>query len=137
MPTAVALILCALILFSALLAFWMMSRRHTRVTVGFDLKWPAAAGAVESRSAWGTAQVNGYQLGAVAVSGECVRLLKCHNGYVVQLRWMFGGGYIFLPEAELRVARYAPHGWLRRECRGLFTMHWQVIVYGALAEFVA
>ncbi len=106
------------------------------MTAGFDLAWPATAGAVESRSAWGSAQIDGHQLGTVSVSGDCVRLLKCRNGYVVQLRWVYGGGYIFLPDAELRVARYAPQGLLQRECRGLFTTFRQVVVYGRLAEFV-
>jgi hypothetical protein len=97
-----------LIPFSLVAAFWAVSRRHTRTTAGFDLTWPVAAGAVEEKSEWGSAQVDGHQFGNISVSGQGVRLLKCQYGYVVQLRWIFGGGYIFLPQVEMRVVRYAP-----------------------------
>src|SRR5262249_3982093 len=95
---------------------------------GLRAQIPADTGAVLRRSGWGDATINGVGF------QNCVRVVECANGWLVQVRLI--GGRLWLPDAQTgvseleRVGQWGPY-------RTLQAGPDRVKLEGELAEFIA
>jgi hypothetical protein len=79
----------------AVTVFWLVLRTLSFRLAGLRGPVPADTGAVLRKSGWGDAKVNGVGF------QNCVRVVECANGWLVQVRLI--GGRLWLPRAQTRV----------------------------------
>jgi hypothetical protein len=98
---------------------------------GMPRRLEVDTGPVLRASRWGDAKIN-------RVSWEnCVRVVECVNGWLIQGHWLAGGGQLWLPRAQTRVGELQGIGELRGTHRLLEAGTDRVKLEGELAEFVA
>jgi hypothetical protein len=124
----VAFLLLLLVGLMAVAVFWLVLRALSFRLAGLRGQVPADTGAVLRKSGWGDAKINGVGF------QNCVRVVECANGWLVQVRLI--GGRLWLPQAQTRVGELERVGqW--GPYRVLEAGPNQVKLEGDLAEFVA
>jgi hypothetical protein len=110
-------------------AFWRMLRTLAFRLAGLRGQVPADTGPVLRKSRWGDANVNGVDF------ENCVRVVECANGWLVQVRLI--GGRLWMPRAQTRVGELEGVGQLTAPYRTLAAGVDRVKLEGELAEFIA
>ena len=88
-------LLSLLIGLMAMATFWLVLRTLSFRLAGLRGQVPADTGPVLRKSRWGDATVNGVGF------QECVRVVECANGWLVQVRLI--GGRLWMPRSQTRV----------------------------------
>jgi len=86
-----------LVLLAAGFAIWAVGRVLINRKAGLQGRLRVATGPVVRTSPWGSADVNGVGF------MECVRVLECQDGWLVQLHWLLGGGKLWLPRSKTEI----------------------------------
>ena len=108
--------------------FWLGLRTLSFRLADLRSRVPADTGAVLRKSGWGDANVNGVGF------QNCVRVVECANGWLVQVRLI--GGRLWLPRVQTRVGELERVGqW--GPYRVLEAGPDHVKLEGELAEFIA
>jgi len=118
----------SLIILMAMVAVWLAVRTVVRRLTGLRGRLQVDTGPVLRQSRWGDADVNGVGF------QNCVRVVECANGWLVQVRVI--GGRLWLSRAEARVGELERVGeW--GPYRVLEAGPDRVKLEGELAEFIA
>jgi hypothetical protein len=125
----VEFLLSLLVMLMAVAAFWLVLRTISFRLTGLRGQVPADTGPVLRKSKWGEAKVNGVGF------QDCVRVVECANGWLVQVRLI--GGRLWLPRAQTRVGELEGVGRLTGPYRTLEAGPDRVRLEGELAEFIA
>jgi hypothetical protein len=125
----VAFLLSLLVVLMAVAAFWLVLRTLSFRLAGLRGQVPPDTGAVLRKSGWGDAKINGVGF------QECVRVVECANGWLVQVRLI--GGRLWMPRAQTRVGELEGVGRLTAPYRTLEAGADCVKLEGQLAEFIA
>jgi hypothetical protein len=80
------------------------------------------------RSGWSSARCGALRF------NNCIRVVRVDDGFVVQLMRMFGGGYLAIPDQEIRQVEKAKLLWWTRVM--VFTDARDFCFYGAAGECV-
>src|SRR5262245_44443875 len=112
-------------------AFWLALRTLVNRLSGLRGRLRVDAGPVLRTSRWGDASVNGMGL------EECVRVVECRHGWLIQAHWLMGGGQLWLPRAQTRVGKLERAGWRSAASRTLEAGPDRVKLEGELAEVIA
>jgi hypothetical protein len=110
-------------------AFWLVLRTVSFRLAGLRGRVAADTGPVLRTSRWGDAHINGVGF------EECVRVVECASGWLVQVRLI--GGRLWMPRAQTRVGELEQVGQLRAPYRILEAGTDRVKLEGELAAFVA
>jgi hypothetical protein len=110
-------------------AFWLVLRTLSFRLAGLRGQVPADTGPVLRKSRWGDANINGVGF------QDCVRVVECANGWLVQVRLI--GGRLWMPRAQTRVGQLEGVGQLTAPYRTLTAGADCVKLEGELAEFIA
>ncbi|MCI0742625.1 MAG: hypothetical protein L0Y72_26630 [Gemmataceae bacterium] len=111
-------------------AFWLALRTLVNRLSGLQGRLPVDTGPVLRQSRWGEAKVNGMGF------QECVRVVECRNGWLIQAHWLLGGGQLWLPRAQTWVGQLEHAGWLSGTSRTLKAGTDRVTLEGELAEVI-
>jgi hypothetical protein len=122
-------LLTLLIVLVVVAAFWLVLRTVSFRLAGLRGRVAADTGPVLRKSRWGDATVNGVGF------QDCVRVVECANGWLVQVRLI--GGRLWLPRAETRVGELEGAGQLTAAYRILEAGADRVKLEGELADFIA
>jgi hypothetical protein len=124
----VEFLLSLLVALMVVAALWLALRTLSFRLAGLRSQVPADSGLVLHKSVWGDAKVNGVGF------QNCVRVVECANGWLVQVRVI--GGRLWLSRAETRVGELERVGqW--GPYRVLEAGPDRVKLEGELAEFIA
>ena len=127
----VEFLLSFLVWLMAVVAFWLALRTLVNWLSGLRGRLQVDAGPVLRQLRWGDANVNGVGF------QECVRVVECRDGWLIQAHWLMGGGQLWLPRAQTRVGELERAGWLSRASRTLEAGPDRVKLEGELAEVFA
>jgi hypothetical protein len=127
----VEFLLSLLVWLTAVAAFWLALRTLVNRLSGLRGRLRVDAGPVLRKSRWGDANVNGMGF------QECVRVVECRNGWLIQAHWLMGGGQLWLPRTQTRVGELERTGWLSGVSRTLEAGSDRVKLEGELAEVIA
>jgi hypothetical protein len=112
----------------AMAALWLVLRTVSFRLAGLRGQIAADTGPVLRKSRWGDADVNGVGF------QDCVRVVECANGWLVQVRLI--GGRLWLPRVQTRVGELEGVGRLTAPHRMLEAGPDRVKLEGELAEFI-
>jgi hypothetical protein len=125
----VEFLLSLLVGLTAMAAIWLVLRTLSFRLAGLRGNVPADTGPVLRKSRWGDADVNGVGF------QDCVRVVECANGWLVQVRLI--GGRLWMPRAQTRVGELQGVGRQTAPYRILEAGSDCVKLEGDLAEFIA
>jgi len=125
----VEFLLSLLVGLMAMAAIWLVLRTLSFRLARLRGQVVADTGSVLRRSRWGDAKINGVGF------QECVRVVECANGWLVQVRLI--GGRLWMPQAQTRVGELEGVGWLTAPYCILEAGVDCVKLEGKLAEFIA
>ncbi len=125
----VEFLLSLLIGLMAAAALWLALRTLSFRLAGLRAQVPADTGPVLRKSRWGDANINGVGF------QDCVRVVECANGWLVQVRLI--GGRLWMPRAQTEVGELEGVGRLTAPYRTLAAGADRVKLEGELAEFIA
>jgi hypothetical protein len=127
--TMIEFLLSLLIGLMAMAALWLVLRTLAFRLPGLRGQVPADTGLVLRKSKWGDANINGVGF------QDCVRVVECANGWLVQVRVI--GGRLWMPRAQTRVGELEGIGQFTAPYRTLEAGPDRVKLEGELAEFIA
>ncbi len=86
-----------LVLAAVMILIWAGGRLAVNRWVGLRTRVRVTTGPVVRTSPWGSADLNGVGF------MECVRVIECREGWLVQLHWLLGGGKLWLPRTQTQI----------------------------------
>jgi hypothetical protein len=125
----VEFLLSLLIVLMAMAAIWLVLRILLFRLAGLRRQVQADTGPVLRESRWGDAKVNGVGF------ENCVRVVECANGWLVQVRLI--GGRLWMPRSQTRFGELEGVGRLTAPYRTVEAGTDRVKLEGELAEFIA
>jgi hypothetical protein len=110
---------------------WIAITSILRSASGMRRELGVATGSTLRESGWGSASING--VGA----RNCAKVVEHAEGYVIRMMWLFGGGRLWLPKADLHVGDEQSSRFLVPRSRTIVSGHNRVVLYGNLVDAIA